>query len=195
MLVTPPIVSTGPCRRSPLVELATGKVFAVDVAPGWGVHGVASCIDGAAHALAGWRAQLRRPSLAMIVDLALTELWSEREVGLLFQSGVPVQNHVLAFNDAKRGVNDLRLIDLATGLSRWETAEIDKGSAMVCDDGHTLILTSKGELVLAKLLADKIDILSRVQVLGGKSYVQPVLAHGRVLCRNNEGSVVCLDVK
>ena len=128
-------------------------------------------------------------------DLALTELWSEREVGLLFQSGVPVQGHVLAFNDAKRGVNDLRLIDLATGLSRWETAEIDKGSAMVCDDGHTLILTSKGELVLAKLLADKIDILSRVQVLGGKSYVQPVLAHGRVLCRNNEGSVVCLDVK
>jgi hypothetical protein len=128
-------------------------------------------------------------------ETALTELWSEREVGLLFQSGVPVQGHVLAFNDAKRGVNDLRLIDLATGLSRWQTAEIDKGSAMVCDDGHTLILTSKGELVLAKLLADKIDILSRVQVLGGKSYVQPVLAHGRILCRNNDGSVVCLDVR
>jgi outer membrane protein assembly factor BamB len=128
-------------------------------------------------------------------ETALTELWSEREVGLLFQSGVPVQGHLLAFNDAKRGVNDLRLIDLATGLSRWESAEIDKGRATVCDDGHTLILTSKGELVLAKLLADKIDILSRVQVLGGKSYVQPVLAHGRILCRNNDGSVVCLEVK
>lgn len=128
-------------------------------------------------------------------ETALTELWSEREVGLLFQSGVPVQGHILAFNDAKRGVNDLRLIDLATGLSRWETGEIDKGNAMVCDDGHALILTSKGELVLSRLLADKIDILSRVQVLGGKSYVQPVLAHGRILCRNNEGSTVCLDVR
>ncbi len=128
-------------------------------------------------------------------ETALTELWSEREVGLLFQSGVPVQGHILAFNDAKRGANDLRLMDLATGLSRWETAEIDKGSAMVCDDGHALILTSKGELVLSRLLADKIDILSRVQVLGGKSYVQPVLAHGRILCRNNEGSTVCLDVR
>jgi hypothetical protein len=49
--------------------------------------------------------------------------------------------------------------------------------------------------VLSRLLADKIDILSRVQVLGGKSYVQPVLAHGRILCRNNEGSTVCLDVR
>lgn len=128
-------------------------------------------------------------------DLALTELWTERDLGLLFQSGVPVQNHLLAFNDAKRGVNDLRLIDLATGLSRWETAEIDKGSATVADDGHTLILTNKGELVLAKLLPDRVDILSRVQVLGGKTYVQPVLSHGRILCRNNEGSVVCLDVR
>jgi hypothetical protein len=127
-------------------------------------------------------------------DLALTELWTERDLGLLFQSGVPVQNHLLAFNDAKRGVNDLRLIDLATGLSRWESAEIDKGSSTVTDDGHALILTNKGELVLARLSAEKIDILSRVQVLGGKSYVQPVLAHRRILCRNNEGSAVCLDV-
>lgn len=128
-------------------------------------------------------------------EVALTELWTERDLGLLFQSGVPVQNHLLAFNDAKRGMNDLRLIDLATGLSRWESAEIDKGSSTVTDDGHALILTNKGELVLAKLLADKIDIVSRVQVLGGKTYMQPVLAHGRILCRNNEGSVVCLDVR
>lgn len=74
MLVTPPLAATGPCRRSPLVELASGRVFAIDVSPGWGVHGVAACIDAAALALAGWRTQLRRPALAMVVDLALTEL-------------------------------------------------------------------------------------------------------------------------
>jgi EAL domain-containing protein (putative c-di-GMP-specific phosphodiesterase class I) len=68
------MVSTGPCRRSPLVELTSGRVFAIDVSPSWGVHGVAACIDGAAHALPGWRAQLRRPALSMVVDLALTEL-------------------------------------------------------------------------------------------------------------------------
>jgi EAL domain-containing protein (putative c-di-GMP-specific phosphodiesterase class I) len=74
VLVTPPLVSTGPCRRAPLVELTTGLVFAIDVAPGWGVHGVASCIDGAAHALPGWRSQLGRPHMSMVVDLGLTEL-------------------------------------------------------------------------------------------------------------------------
>jgi EAL domain-containing protein (putative c-di-GMP-specific phosphodiesterase class I) len=74
VLVTPPIVSTGPCRRAPLVELTSGRAFAIDVAPGWGVHGVAACIGGAAEALPAWRAQLRRPALSLIVDLGLTEL-------------------------------------------------------------------------------------------------------------------------
>jgi len=74
VLVTPPIVTTGPCRRAPYVELHNGRVFAIDVAPGWGVHGVASCLEGAAEALSGWRVQLARPSLSVVVDLALAEL-------------------------------------------------------------------------------------------------------------------------
>ena len=101
----------------------------------------------------------------------------------------------MVFNDSKRGVNDLRLMDLATGQTRWETAEIDKGTGILADNGHALFLTGKGEVVLARVLADKLDVLSRAQVLGGKTYIQPVLAHGRLLCRNNEGSVVCLDLR
>ena len=126
---------------------------------------------------------------------ALTEAWSERRVGLLFQSGLPWQGKLLVFNDSKRGVNDLRLMDLSTGQTRWETAEIDKGSGILADDGHALFLTGKGEIVLAQVLTEKLEILSRAQVLGGKSYIQPVLAHRRLLCRNNDGSAVCLDLR
>jgi hypothetical protein len=32
-------------------------------------------------------------------------------------------------------------------------------------------------------------------VLGGKCWTVPVLANGRILCRNAEGAVVCVDVK
>lgn len=31
--------------------------------------------------------------------------------------------------------------------------------------------------------------------LGGKCWVQPTLSHRRLICKNNEGSVVCLDLK
>jgi EAL domain-containing protein (putative c-di-GMP-specific phosphodiesterase class I) len=68
------MVSTGPCRRSPLVEVGTGRVYAVEVAPGWGIHGVVACLESTARALPAWRAQLGRPSISLVVDLALAEL-------------------------------------------------------------------------------------------------------------------------
>jgi EAL domain-containing protein (putative c-di-GMP-specific phosphodiesterase class I) len=68
------MVSTGPCRRSPLVEVGTGRVYAVEVAPGWGIHGVVACLESTARALPAWRAQLGRPGVSIVVDLALAEL-------------------------------------------------------------------------------------------------------------------------
>jgi hypothetical protein len=129
-------------------------------------------------------------------ELALTEVWSDREIGLLFHSGLPVgPDKLLVFNDQVRGANDLRLLDLKTGQTLWKNTEIDKGTGLITADGLALLLTSKGEIVLAQVHADKLDIQQRAQVLGGKCWVQPVLSHRRLLCKNNEGSVVCLDLR
>jgi outer membrane protein assembly factor BamB len=125
----------------------------------------------------------------------LTEKWNERDLGLLFHSGVPVEARVLAFNDAVRGANDLRLIDLNTGKNVWQDTTVARGTAVASDDGHALLLTNTGELVLAKILQDKLDVLHRVQVLPAKSWVQPALADGRLICKNNDGAVVCLDLR
>lgn len=131
-----------------------------------------------------------------LTDLALKELWSDREVGLLFHSGLPVgTDKLLVFNDKIRGANDLRLLDLKTGKTLWKNTEIDKGTGLITADHHTLLLTSKGELVLAKVADTGLDILQRVQILSGKCWVQPVLSHRRLICKNNEGSTVCLDLK
>jgi outer membrane protein assembly factor BamB len=130
-----------------------------------------------------------------LADLTLKELWSEREIGLLFHSGLPVQDKLLVFNDQVRGANDLRLLDLDTGKTLWKNTEIDKGTGLITTDGHALLLTSKGELVLGEVSDTGLDILQRAQVLNGKCWVQPVLSHRRLLCKNNEGSVVCLDLK
>lgn len=125
----------------------------------------------------------------------LTPRWSERGLGLLFHSGVPMQGHLLAFNDGLRGANELRLLDLADGHNLWTSKEVEKGTALLTDDGYAFLLTNKGELVLAYLTQDNLDIRQRVQVLPAKTWVQPVLAHRRLLCKNNEGAVVCLDLR
>ena len=125
----------------------------------------------------------------------ITKSWNLRDLGMLFNSGVPWGNHgLIVFNDQMRGVNDLRCLDVVTGQSLWQSSEIDKGEAIL-SDGHLLVLSAKGELFLAKPSDAGITVLSRAQVLGGKCWALPVISHYRILCRSNAGAVVCLDVR
>ena len=57
-----------------------------------------------------------------------------------------------------------------------------------------IVLTSKGELIIAKASPAKFEVISRAKVLDGKCWSQPVLANGRLYVRNAPGKVVCLDV-
>lgn len=125
---------------------------------------------------------------------SLTERWSDRKIGLLFHSGLPWGQNVLAFNDALRGGNELRLMDLSSGNTRWTNKEIPKGTGLLTDDGHAILLTNAGEVVLAKVGAENLDILSRVQALPAKSWCQPVLSHRHLLCKNNNGDVICYNL-
>ena len=54
--------------------------------------------------------------------------------------------------------------------------------------------SAKGELITAKASPAKFDVISRAKVLDGKCWSAPVLANGRLYCRNAAGDVVCLDV-
>ncbi len=133
-------------------------------------------------------------SVLSFEDGKLTPLWNDRNLGMLFNSGVPWDGKLIVFNDQKRGAKDLRCLDLKTGKAAWTSDEIDKGTAIL-SDGHLIILTNVGEVVLARPEQDRLEVLNRVQVLPSKSYVLPVLSHGRLLCKNNAGDVVCLDLR
>ncbi len=125
----------------------------------------------------------------------LNQQWSLPGHGLLFHSGTPLDGHVLAFNDESRNDKILQLIDHRTGHVAWQSDELPKGNIVVSDDGLALVLGRNGELVAAQMSKEGVKVLRRMQVLGGRTYVQPVLANGRVLCRNNEGATVCLDLR
>lgn len=84
-------------------------------------------------------------------------------------------------------------MDLKTGVERWRVrAEklLGCGSLIVAAD-QMLILTERGELIRAKVSADGFELEDRVQVLGGRCWTPPVLAGGRVFCRNSRGDLVC----
>ena len=103
--------------------------------------------------------------------------------------GVIWQGHAYGVDD-----NQLRCLDLATGEVKWTERSVGKGSLMLVDE-YLLVLTEKGEMMVAKASPDAFSPMSKAQVLGGKCWTVPVLANGQVYARNAKGNVVCLDVK
>lgn len=124
----------------------------------------------------------------------LAAAWNVVDLGLLYNSGVPFgDNALMVFNDSKRGVNDLRCLDLATGKPLWESSEVAKGTAIL-SDGHLIVLSTTGDLQLCLPSGKGIRVLARAQVLEGKCWVLPVLSRQHLLCRSNAGEVVCLKL-
>jgi outer membrane protein assembly factor BamB len=76
---------------------------------------------------------------------------------------------------------------------RWRQGSLGKGSLMAAD-GKLIILSERGELVIADASSNGFKALSRAQVLGGKCWSAPVLSNGRIYCRNAKGDLVCVDV-
>jgi outer membrane protein assembly factor BamB len=61
-------------------------------------------------------------------------------------------------------------------------------------DGKLIVLSERGELLVADASPDGFKPVSRAQILGGKCWSAPVLANGKIYARNAAGDVVCVDV-
>ena len=85
-------------------------------------------------------------------------------------------------------------MDWKTGGLKWEQRGMGCGSLLVAD-GRLIILSDKGRLVVAQATAEKFNQISSARVLRGKCWTVPVLAAGRIYCRNVAGELVCLDVR
>jgi outer membrane protein assembly factor BamB len=89
--------------------------------------------------------------------------------------------------------SDLKCIDFKTGAVKWSEKGLGKGALMAAD-GKLIIISEKGELVIAAADPTAFKALARWQVLGGKCWTMPVLSNGRIYCRNAAGDLVCVDV-
>jgi hypothetical protein len=61
--------------------------------------------------------------------------------------------------------------------------------------GKFIALSDKGELMTAEVSPEGFKPISRAQVLGGRCWTPPVLANGRIYCRNAKGDLACFDVR
>jgi len=90
--------------------------------------------------------------------------------------------------------NTLKCLEIRSGKERWQSGRIGKGGLIIAA-GKLIVLTERGVLLLAEARPDRYVEIARAKVLGGTCYAHPVLADGRIFCRNRDGELVCLDVR
>ena len=130
----------------------------------------------------------RGAAVLRIQDSQAAPLWENKAMRNHFNSCVLIDRHLYGVDE-----NELKCLELETGRVKWTERSVGKGSLMAAD-GRLIVLSDKGELLVAPADPAGFKPVARAQILGGKCWSAPVLANGRIHARNAAGDVVCLDV-
>lgn len=120
------------------------------------------------------------------------KVWESKVLKNQFNSSVLIDGHLYGIDGDQNSRCSLKCVRFSDGKELWAEKSIGFGSLMAAD-GRLIILTEKGELVIAKASSEKFDELSRAQILSGRCWSAPLLANGQLFARNTPGHVVCLD--
>jgi len=62
-------------------------------------------------------------------------------------------------------------------------------------DGHLIVLSDEGELVIAEATPEAFEPLAKAKILDGTCWTVPALAGGLLYARNSRGTLVCIDLR
>jgi len=120
-------------------------------------------------------------------------VYTNKAMHIHLSPGVVIGDYLYAFNGEAKRDTDLRCLHLPTGELKWARSDPAFGSLIRA--GNTLlILSDKGELLLAEASPADFKPLARAKVLSGLCWTPPALANGRLYVRNARGELRCLEL-
>ena len=126
-------------------------------------------------------------AMLRLTEEGLESVWESKVMRNHMSGCVLFDGHLYGFDDAT-----LKCLD-PDGNERWRKRGLGKGALMVAD-GKLIVLSSKGELIVADASPGGFAELTRTKVLdGGVCWTMPILANGLIYCRNSLGDIVCRD--
>ncbi len=120
--------------------------------------------------------------------VGVTEVWKTRGMKNQFSSSIYHNGHIYGFDN-----KNLKSIDAATGEDTWRKGGLGHGSLLYAD-GHLLILSEGGELVLASADPKTYTEKASFQVADAKHWTVPTLYDGKLYVRN-EQDLFCFDLE
>ena len=104
------------------------------------------------------------------------------------------QGHLYGFDGYLNTKGRLMCLDFNTLQVKWAQDGLKVGSLMIAD-GKLIIMCGDGNLICAEASPEGFKRLAVAKVLDGTCWTPPVLANGRIYCRNHAGKLICLDVR
>jgi len=121
-----------------------------------------------------------------------TQIWKQPDLKWYFNAGVLIGNHLYSISGTTHRPTELVCAAVSTGETIWAEENYATGGLIAAQD--KIILLDQGVLTIFPARPDGFELLLQQQVLGGKCWTAPVLANGRIFCRNASGEVVALEV-
>ena len=122
------------------------------------------------------------------------ELWKSKVLRTQLNPGVLHGKFVYGMDGDTGDKGPLKCVEFETGKEQWAEPAMATGGLILVGD-KLIVLSASGELVVAAASADGFKPIARAQVLGGKCWTAPVLANGRIYCRNSRGDIACVNVR
>lgn len=120
------------------------------------------------------------------------QVWRNDDIKTKMSSAVVIGEFVYAVCGDNGG--KLVCVGLKDGKTKWTEKGFGFGSLAATAD-KLIVLGEKGNLVIAQADGSAYKPISEATILPKKCWVNPVIAHGRLLCKNNKGKMVCLDLR
>ncbi len=121
-------------------------------------------------------------------------LWRQRRFRAQQNAPVRIGDHLYGFDGDSSSRAKLKCVSWDTGEVRWEAEEFGFG-ALSAADGFLLVMGGSGQLGLVRAKPEAFELVGTVPVLDSDCWTAPVLANGRILCRNSHGRIASLSVK
>ena len=119
-----------------------------------------------------------------IVNKKIKEQWkTDDKLDCHYATPVLFEGHLIGYHGRQETGTQLRCIDVETGKIKWQSAQMPAGTVIL--SGKTLIILSeRGELILASANTEEFKISARGQILGAETRAMPALSGGYFLARD-----------
>jgi len=124
-------------------------------------------------------------------ETAVEEVWFSNRLGLMFANAIRVGDHIYG-TDGDFGPAFVTALDVRTGEVAWQERGFGRSSFVHAGD-KTILIDEDGDLALARLSPDGMELLARAPIFDTTSWTVPTLVGTTLYARDRE-KIVALDL-